>query len=137
MSNPHESGMLTGGGAKGAKIRRHVVRGGHLRNMPDVHITDGRLVKQLPPFQEGLKYTQRELHLLSEKMILEDPKPYDEPPYVLSAEQYRDRMRKEVYVANGVPDPSIAQGMYWRTHPQGRKVNTAVQRKVKGRGFYR
>lgn len=144
MSNPKQSGMLTGGGRKGAKIRRNVVRGSLLRrhprfeDFPDVHITDSYEVKsRVPAFEEGREYSQRQLMLLAEKMILEDPKPLKEEPYVLSMDQYRERMRREIYVADGIPQPHVVQGMYWRTHPQGRKWADKDKRKRTSQGFYR
>lgn len=48
-----------------------------------------------------------------------------------------DRRRREIYTANGTPDPGIQRGMYNRTHPQGRKVNSDQQRKKNGASFFR
>jgi len=48
-----------------------------------------------------------------------------------------DRHRREIYTANGTPDPGIQRGMYNRTHPQGRKVNSDTQRKKNGASWYR
>lgn len=48
-----------------------------------------------------------------------------------------DRRRREIYTSVGTPDPAINRGMYNRTHPQGRKVNTAEQRKRHGASFFR
>jgi hypothetical protein len=57
-----------------------------------------------------------------------------------------NRKRREIQVKEGVPDPAYTmdrwnkrptQGMYYRTHPQGRKVNTPDQRKKNGASYYR
>jgi hypothetical protein len=56
---------------------------------------------------------------------------------VLFEEHLYSRKRREIYNQNGVPDPSINEGMFWRTHPQGRKVNSNDQRKKHGASFYR
>jgi len=47
------------------------------------------------------------------------------------------RRRREIYTANGTPDPEIVSGMYNRTHPQGRKVNSEEQRRKHGASFFR
>lgn len=56
---------------------------------------------------------------------------------ILFEEHLYSRKRREIYNQNGVPDPSINEGMFWRTHPQGRKVNSDDQRKRHGASFYR
>lgn len=56
-----------------------------------------------------------------------------------------NRQRREIYVESGVPDPAFTMdrfgrpidGMYNRTHPDGRKVNTKGQRVKNGASFYR
>lgn len=121
----HGSGFLTGGGTRGAHVRQNVVRGGHLKHedFPDTHITDSSRIKaEIPDFDSDreFEYTARELLLLAEKILLEDPKPPREHPTWLSARKLRQRQKCEIYVANGTPDPSVESGMYWRTHPDGR-----------------
>lgn len=59
----------------------------------------------------------------------------DDP--ILFANHLQDRRRREIYTSVGTPDPSISRGMYHRTHPQGRKVNTKEQRQRNGASFYR
>ena len=139
-ANPRSSGILTGGGSRRFKRRRHVIQNGFLTHMPDVHMSDAAAIKRevwdFDPEWE-FKYSQRELLLMAEKILLEDPKPRDEHPVWLSVSQLIDRSRREIYVGDGVPDPSIASGYYWRTHPQGRKVNSDEQRRRNGAGFYR
>jgi hypothetical protein len=89
----------------------------------------------VPEYVPGKVYTKRELTLMAELMLVEDPKPNHEHPAILTYERYKDRLKREIYVASGTPDPSIIQGMYWRTHPDGRKVNSDEQR-AKGASFY-
>jgi hypothetical protein len=56
-----------------------------------------------------------------------------------------NRQRREIYVEAGTPDPAFTNdrfgrpttGMYNRTHPDGRKVNTKGQRVKNGASFYR
>lgn len=56
---------------------------------------------------------------------------------ILFEEHFQARRRREIYTSLGTPDPSIVQGQYNRTHPQGRKVNSAEQRKKNGASYYR
>lgn len=56
---------------------------------------------------------------------------------ILFEEHLQSRRRREIFPANGTPDPSIVAGIYNRTHPQGRKVNSEEQRKKNGASFFR
>lgn len=56
---------------------------------------------------------------------------------ILFEEHIYSRRRREIYTTVGLPDPSIVQGLYNRTHPQGRKVNSPEQRKKNGASYYR
>lgn len=56
---------------------------------------------------------------------------------ILFENHLQDRRRREIYTSIGTPDPSIQRGMYNRTHPQGRKVNSKDQRKRNGASFFR
>lgn len=56
---------------------------------------------------------------------------------VLFKEHFDSRKRREIYCAYGTPDPEIVSGIYNRTHPQGRKVNSADQRAKNGASYYR
>lgn len=56
---------------------------------------------------------------------------------ILFEEHFQSRKRREIYTSLGTPDPSIVVGMYNRTHPQGRKVNSEEQRKRNGASFFR
>lgn len=59
------------------------------------------------------------------------------PNPILFESHLHNRRRREIYTTEGVPDPSIKQGLYNRTHPQGRKVNSPEQRKRHGASFFR
>lgn len=56
---------------------------------------------------------------------------------ILFEEHFQSRRRREIYTTVGTPDPSIVQGIYNRTHPAGRKVNSAEQRRKNGASFFR
>lgn len=56
---------------------------------------------------------------------------------ILFEEHFQSRRRREIYCTVGTPDPSITQGIYNRTHPRGRKVNSEEQRKRNGASFFR
>lgn len=56
---------------------------------------------------------------------------------ILFENHLQDRRKREIFTSLGVPDPSIKRGIYNRTHPQGRKVNTPEQRKKNGASFFR
>lgn len=57
-----------------------------------------------------------------------------------------NRKRRELYATEGVVDPAYTMdrwgkrpttGLYGRSHPQGRKINSRKARKSQGAGFYR
>ncbi len=56
---------------------------------------------------------------------------------ILFENHLQDRRRREIYTTQGTPDPSIQRGIYNRSHPQGRKINSAEQRKRNGASWYR
>jgi hypothetical protein len=56
---------------------------------------------------------------------------------ILFENHLQDRRRREIYTSLGTPDPSINRGLYNRTHPLGRKVNTSEQRRKNGASYYR
>jgi len=97
--------------------------------------------------EEDERYTPGELDLMADEILraqsrsidVETGKPKgikgDAP--ILFEEHLYARKRREIYNQNGTPDPSINQGMFWRTHPQGRKVNSSDQRRKHGASFYR
>jgi hypothetical protein len=66
-------------------------------------------------------------------------------PILTEAHLY-NRKRREIHASEGVVDPAFTldrwgkrpiQGLYQRSHPQGRKTNTPEQRKSSGSGFYK
>lgn len=127
------SGLLRGSGGIRRRQKRRKTSG-----WSDVSIQDRqRILKEVPDFEEDVEYTERQLLLLAEKILRADSKPPQEYPAVLFYEHMKDRWRREIYTSNGIPDPSIVQGIYWRTHPNGRKVNSDEQRKNNGASFYR
>lgn len=97
--------------------------------------------------EENNKYTGTELDLMADDILRahsratspETGKPNgikgDAP--ILFEEHIYARKRREIYNQNGVPEPSINEGMFWRPHPQGRKVNSDEQRRRHGASFYR
>lgn len=56
---------------------------------------------------------------------------------ILFEEHFQSRRKREIYTSIGTPDPEIVQGLYNRTHPQGRKVNSPEQRQKHGASYYR
>lgn len=55
---------------------------------------------------------------------------------ILFEEHIFQRRRREILNINGVPDPAIQAGVYWRPHQNGRTVNSEQARKA-GSGYYR
>jgi hypothetical protein len=112
-------------------------------------------------YVEGRKYTDAELNALADQVLKDDsnsPKGCTCPPPgqrdkdctcsgkrrgidgenpILFDEHQKERKRREIYTKNGTPDPSLVQGIYNRTHPEGRKVNTDEQRRKNGASYYR
>lgn len=56
---------------------------------------------------------------------------------ILFESHLHNRRRREIYNAEGIPDPSIVSGIYNRFHPNGRKINSLDQRRRNGAGWYR
>jgi hypothetical protein len=56
---------------------------------------------------------------------------------ILFEEHLKNRQKREIYTSIGTPDPGIVVGMYNKTHPQGRKVNSDEARRKHGASFYR
>lgn len=56
---------------------------------------------------------------------------------ILFEEHFQSRKRREIYTKDGTPDPNIVSGIYNRTHPEGRKVNSEEQRRRNGASFFR
>lgn len=86
-----------------------------------------------------IKRSCRELDFMADEILrasFTHPKAHQEHPMILLEEHLKPRRRREIYVGTGIPDPSFYQGIYWRTHPQGRKVNSDEAR-AQGAGYYR
>jgi hypothetical protein len=56
---------------------------------------------------------------------------------ILFEEHLKSRRRREIQTEGGTPDPALVSGMYYRSHPQGRKVNSLAQRRESGASYYR
>lgn len=98
-------------------------------------------------FEEGKDYTARELEQLADQMLRDDARAVDpdtgkergiggENP-ILFDEHIYQRQKREILNENGVPEPGLVRGMYDRSHPEGRKVNSEEQRKRHGASYYR
>jgi len=98
-------------------------------------------------YEEGKEYTPKELEQLADQLLRAHANSVDpdtgkkrgiggEDP-ILFAQHLYERQKREILNENGVPEPSLVQGMYYRTHPEGRKVNSEEQRKKHGAAFYR
>lgn len=70
----------------------------------------------------------------------------DGPNPILFESHLYNRKRRELLATDGVVDPAYTMdrwgkrpttGMYYRSHPQGRKTNTPEQRQQHGAGFYK
>lgn len=96
-------------------------------------------VKELPEFDPKKKYTPRQLELYATKLLFDQKdsrgKFLDDGPIWLSDDQFQTRWKREIINQEGVPDPALVSGIYNRTHPQGRKVNSKQAREG-GASFY-
>jgi hypothetical protein len=126
---PRSSGLLKGGGM------RHFGRYRRPAHLPFTHLSDFGGLRELPDYDPDLDYTPYDLMMLAEKILLEDQKPPTEEPMYLNIPMLMNRQKREVYVTNGIPDPAYKEGLYWRTHPNGRKVSE--NRRETNSGFYR
>lgn len=108
----------------------------------------------MAPFDpEKTDYSSKDLEAYAETLLREDMtsrklRPKDTG--ILFDDHIASRKQREVYNKWGVPlvDGAIqqtetgrykgdGQTLYWRTHPQGRKVNSKDQRSRNGAGWYR
>lgn len=63
---------------------------------------------------------------------------------ILFEQHIYNRKRREIYTKDGIPDPAFTTdrwgrpttGIYNRTHPQGRKVNSPESRRKNGSSYY-
>jgi hypothetical protein len=110
--------------------------------------SDTQLADALPPFDPTRTYTSRQLELYATKLLVEERRDIkarreagedviDDGAEFLLDDALQSRHRREILPASGTPDPSVVQGIYNRTHPEGRKTNTKAQRAKNGASFYR
>lgn len=107
--------------------------------------------EDLPPYDQAKAdrggYSGRELTFYANKILREAANEVDastgktrgiggDNP-ILFEEHERARKRREIYNTNGVPDPSLVAGIYNRSHPEGRKINSPEARKKHGASYYR
>lgn len=57
-------------------------------------------------------------------------------PFILSDKMERLRQRREIYLSKGDMDAIVAPGLYWRTHPRGRRFRDKEERRAGGKSFY-
>lgn len=127
----HSSGLLKGGG------RKRFTRKHQPSKLPFHYLGDHKGIRELPDFDPDASYTQYDLAMLTEKILLEDPKPGTEHPVWLHANQLRERNRHEIYSSGQEIDPAYAEGLYWRTHPNGLKFEADPDlRRAHGSSFY-
>lgn len=115
--------------AKGRAIEKLV--GADRRKVPYDEIEP----EQAPEYVEGRRYSKYELGLMADELLAGQH--LLGHPVFLTEDQLKTRRRREIYVASGIPDPSVVSGLFWRTHPQGRKVNSDEQRKKNRATYYR
>lgn len=96
---------------------------------------------------EKQDYTARELERLADQFLRDDARSVDaetgkergiggENPILFDEHLYQ-RQKREILNENGVPEPSLISGIYGRSHPEGRKVNSEEQRRKNGASYYR
>lgn len=92
------------------------------------------------------EYTATELDAFANQMLKEQAREIDpetgkrrgvrgENP-ILFPEHEHTRRRREILNDSGTPDPSIVAGIYYRAHPEGRKINTPEARS-RGASFFK
>lgn len=102
---------------------------------------------ELEDHHVGADFSNRQLEAEADRILREAAKTIDpgtgrergiggENP-ILFEDHLHQRRRREIQCENGTPDPGIVVGLYNRTHPQGRKVNSPDQRKRNGASYYR
>lgn len=98
-------------------------------------------------FVEGEQYTNAQLEQLADQFLRDDANSIDEETGkrrgiggedpILFAEHLYQRQRREILNENGIPEPGLVKGLYDRTHPEGRKVNSPEARAKHGASWYR
>lgn len=90
-------------------------------------------------------YTDSELEAYTDLLLWKHKEEQKNGPEILFQEHIESsRWSREVLSANGVPDDEIThatsndgQTMYWRYHPQGRRLNSEKNRIKNGASIYR
>jgi len=107
----------------------------------------------LEDFDPNGNYSAKELEAYAEAMLKEDIKENGNVNHILFEEHIKTRWRREVPNSTGIADPTLTnllgnpnrpvdhsgdgQMMFNRTHPRGRKTNSASQRKKNGASYFR
>lgn len=103
----------------------------------------------LEEFDPNKEYTASDLEAYTDLYLWNDKdaksrEEWNDGPAVLFQEHIENRWNREVLNKHGIPDDEITkaqsndgQTMYYRTHPEGRKVNSAKQREVNGASYFR
>src|SRR6516164_10496238 len=78
-------------------------------------------------FNPNATYTSWQLDRFADAILWQDKKPHLHYPAILMYEHLQSRRKKEIYVASGIPDPTLThdqspdgQTIFWRSHPKGR-----------------
>lgn len=135
--SPHGSGFLRGSGGvrRTPRTAKSVRR--NIASKADWTLLDlansAEIKRSVPDFDPDESYTDRELLLIAEKILLTDDRTPKEYPMWLNWAMYKRRYKNEVYTSIGTPDPSIVEGSYWKTHPKGRRFR--IERGIDD-GFY-
>lgn len=98
-------------------------------------------------FDPNAEYSARDLEQLADQLLRAHARSIDpetgkergiggEDP-ILFADHLYQRQKREILNENGVPEPGLVSGIYYRTHPEGRKVNSDDQRKKNGASYFR
>lgn len=104
-----------------------------------IKLSDWKRVRnEAPVFLDGVQYTERELELMTEKILLDDLecRAANEDPVILLEPHLKARSRTEIYTHGQTPDPAVVSGLYWRTHPRGRGWTSRIERKDVDYSFY-
>lgn len=135
--SPKTSGLMQGGGRTKRYTHRSLRKFKLSDDFPNLMLSAAADIKrEIPDYEEGRSYNDREMILLAEKIILQDIEARPDGPCVLTASAYLRRTKREIYSNQGVVDPAYAAGLYFRAHPNGRKLHTKAQRRD-GEGFYK
>ena len=135
----HASGFLRGGGIHQYRRVSHQTRHKPLRHFDNVQLSDRSSIRKLVPnFDPALEfeYTPRELLLLAEKILIEDPKPWNEIPYVMTLDRMKRLAKREIYCSSGTPEPHIVSGIFFRSHPNGRRLRSVEERRKQRKSWY-